>query len=54
MRRVALAMFLGLVAVAAGCAGNGGGGEHVKIITDASFDTDITKGVVLVDFWAPW
>ena len=29
---------------------------NVKIVTDASFETDVLKaeGAVLVDFWAPW
>lgn len=26
----------------------------VKVITDASFDTETNDGVVLVDFWATW
>jgi thioredoxin 1 len=56
MKRVALTLALGFLAVAAGCTGSGEetGGEHVKTITDASFDADISKGLVLVDFWAPW
>ena len=30
--------------------------EHVKIVTDASFEADVLKSdvPVLVDFWAPW
>lgn len=30
--------------------------EHIKYITDASFDTDVLKSdkPVLVDFWAEW
>lgn len=27
---------------------------NVKILTDANFESTIGKGVVLVDFWAPW
>jgi thioredoxin 1 len=56
MRITALITFLSLLTVAAGCADNGGGtgSGHIKAITDASFDTDVSKGVVLVDFWAPW
>jgi len=36
----------------------GGGGpetsEHTKELTDKNFDAIISKGVSLVDFWAPW
>ncbi len=28
--------------------------EGVKELTDADFDSVISTGVVLVDFWAPW
>jgi thioredoxin 1 len=28
--------------------------EKVKTFTDSNFDTEIQKGVVLVDFWAEW
>lgn len=28
--------------------------EGVKILTTTNFDTTISKGVVLVDFWAAW
>jgi thioredoxin 1 len=28
--------------------------SHVTATTDASFDSDISKGLVLVDFWAVW
>jgi thioredoxin 1 len=28
--------------------------DKVKTFTDGSFDLDIQKGVVLVDFWAEW
>ncbi|MCB0804657.1 MAG: thioredoxin [Bacteroidales bacterium] len=28
--------------------------EHVKILTDKNFDTVVSKGVSLVDFWAEW
>ena len=24
------------------------------VLTDANFDTEASKGVVLIDFWAPW
>ena len=24
------------------------------VLTDANFDTEAGKGVVLIDFWAPW
>ncbi len=34
--------------------GGEAGGGHIKTITDASFDADVSKGVVLVDFWASW
>jgi thioredoxin 1 len=36
-------------------AGTGGeaGGGHVETITDATFDSSVSKGVVLVDFWGP-
>jgi len=26
----------------------------VKELTDANFDTETAKGLVVVDFWAPW
>lgn len=28
--------------------------EHTLTITDANFDKTISKGVTLIDFWAPW
>jgi thioredoxin 1 len=28
--------------------------DKVKTFTDGNFDTESTKGVVLVDFWAEW
>lgn len=30
--------------------------EHVKVVTDASFEADVLQSAVpvLVDFWAPW
>ncbi|MDA3905786.1 MAG: thioredoxin [Bacteroidales bacterium] len=28
--------------------------EHTLVLTDANFDKTISKGVTLVDFWAPW
>ncbi len=28
--------------------------KRVRNVTDKSFDTEISKGVVLVDFWASW
>ena len=28
--------------------------EKVKIFTDRNFDTEISNGVTLVDFWAEW
>ncbi len=28
--------------------------EHTLILTDANFDKTTSKGVTLVDFWAPW
>jgi len=28
--------------------------EKVKIFTDSNFDTEISNGVTLVDFWAEW
>lgn len=28
--------------------------KHVTLFTDANFKNSIAKGVVLVDFWAPW
>ncbi len=27
---------------------------HELALTDANFDTEASKGVMLVDFWAPW
>jgi len=27
---------------------------HELVLTDANFDTEAGKGVVLIDFWAPW
>ncbi len=27
---------------------------EVKTLTDASFDSEIADGSVIVDFWAPW
>ena len=27
---------------------------HELVLTDANFDTETDKGVVLIDFWAPW
>ncbi|HUU42414.1 MAG TPA: thioredoxin [Planctomycetota bacterium] len=41
-------------------AGGGGsdadapGSDKVVVLTDATFDATIAKGVVLVDFWATW
>jgi thioredoxin 1 len=28
--------------------------DKIRILTDASFDQETSRGVVLVDFWAPW
>lgn len=28
--------------------------KEVKTLTDATFDADVAKGDVIVDFWAPW
>jgi thioredoxin 1 len=28
--------------------------NEVKTLTDVSFDADVAKGDVIVDFWAPW
>lgn len=28
--------------------------EHTLVLTDANFNKTISKGVTLVDFWAPW
>ena len=28
--------------------------DKIKILTDANFDQETSKGVVLIDFWAPW
>jgi len=28
--------------------------ENTLVLTDANFDKTISKGVTLVDFWAPW
>src|SRR5262245_32790383 len=28
--------------------------DNVKTFTDSNFDAETGKGVVLVDFWAPW
>ncbi len=28
--------------------------EHLIILTDQNFSKNIAKGLVLVDFWAPW
>jgi len=28
--------------------------DYVKELTDKDFATEISKGVTLVDFWAPW
>ena len=27
---------------------------HELVLTDANFDTEAGKGIVLIDFWAPW
>jgi thioredoxin 1 len=32
----------------------GGGTGKVKVLTDASFASETSTGVVLVDFWASW
>ncbi len=29
-------------------------GQFTKAVTDASFETDVKNGLVLVDFWAEW
>ena len=29
-------------------------GANVLTLTDANFDSEVKKGTVLVDFWAPW
>ncbi|MBN1268142.1 MAG: thioredoxin [Kiritimatiellae bacterium] len=28
--------------------------EHIKELTDDSFDAEVKNGIVVVDFWAPW
>lgn len=28
--------------------------EHTLLITDANFEKIISKGITLIDFWAPW
>ena len=55
-----------LIVAMAGCSNNGQTikekeGEKKEImktqeivLTDANFDTEAGKGVVLIDFWAPW
>jgi len=60
------ASFAVLTAAMAGCSNNGQTikekeGEKKEImktqeivLTDANFDTEAGKGVVLIDFWAPW
>ena len=60
------ASFAVLTAAMAGCSNNG---QTIKekerekkeimktqeiVLTDANFDTEAGKGVVLIDFWAPW
>ena len=60
------ASFTVLTVAMAGCSNNGQTikekeGEKKEImktqeivLTDANFDTEAGKGVVLIDFWAPW
>ena len=60
------ASFTVLIVAMAGCSNNGQTikekeGEKKEImktqeivLTDANFDTEAGKGVVLIDFWAPW
>lgn len=31
-----------------------GASAHVQALDETTFDTAVAKGVVLVDFWAPW
>jgi len=28
--------------------------SEIVVLTDADFDTKTSKGIVLIDFWAPW
>jgi len=28
--------------------------SEIVVLTDANFDTEAGKGVVLIDFWSPW
>ena len=67
---VACAAVVALAAMLAGCSneqekkeGTMSAGEkdkdatnqtHELVLTDANFDTEAGKGVVLIDFWAPW
>jgi len=48
-----------LVVALLGCSGNSKEGKRPMStneieLTDANFDAETGKGVVLVDFWAPW
>jgi thioredoxin 1 len=51
-------LFLGSFLLCAGVSGNAKDGpkkgSSVVTLTSSNFDAEIAKGLVLVDFWAPW
>lgn len=56
---VIYAFFVAVAATVAGCSGERKKeGEAMSAnelqLTDSNFDAETSKGVVLIDFWAPW
>ena len=55
IRKPAPLLFIFLIVLSSiSCNRSGGSDENILILTSDNFDQTISKGVVLVDFWATW
>ena len=55
IRKPAPLLFIFLIVLSSiSCNRSGGSDENILILTSDNFDQTISKGVVMVDFWATW
>ena len=55
IRKSAQLLFIFLIVLSSiSCNRSGGSDENILTLTSDNFDQTISKGVVLVDFWATW
>ncbi|WP_236689358.1 thioredoxin [Dysgonomonas macrotermitis] len=54
MKKIIMIMMASLLVVAVMAQDNKGSKGNIVTVSAKTYETEIAKGVVLVDFWAPW